>query len=313
MGKVSKTNLKDSTRFLFYLENGTHLRELSLSSSRLVQIGFLALLVVSLSVFGLAQYLSGLYYEEKIKAITADNADLNGVLDDLRSKISGLENQVDILSEKDKVLRLYADLPEIDQDIRKMGVGGYVEPLGKVENLDPETQTFLNNIKTDITKLAQSVKLELQSYEELYESLQTQKERIESTPSIPPTLGGYVSSPFGYRIDPFTKKRKMHHGLDISAPTGTPIYATASGTVVYAKWYGGYGYTIKLDHGYGYSTIYAHLSKMNVRKGQQVNRGEAIGKMGNTGKSTGPHLHYEVRYHNQPMNPVEFIWTDEKL
>jgi murein DD-endopeptidase MepM/ murein hydrolase activator NlpD len=311
MKKERKTK-QNRSRYLFYIEEGSQLRELSLSSRRMFSLFLLAIALMFLSVYGAAHYVAGFYYEQKLLAFQDSNTELSRLLETMESKISGLEGQLTLLEEKDRIIRLYADLPEIDKDVRQMGVGGYVQPLTDIENLDPETQMLLNQMESDISRLGQTVKLEMQSYEQLYDHLQTQVNRIESTPSIAPAQG-FVSSSFGYRIDPFSRKRKMHHGLDISAPTGTPVYVTANGTVAYAKWYGGYGYTIKIDHGYGYSTIYAHLSKMLVRKGQQVARGQQVGKIGNTGKSTGPHLHYEVRYNNRPMNPVEFIWTEEQL
>ena len=298
--------------FLFY-ERESEMRELVLPLGRLLQILVLVVIVSGFIVFGSAQYLSGIYYQEKIKTITADNEDLSSILIDMRSKVENLSTQIEILENKDRVLRLYADLPEIDQDIRKMGIGGRVQKDVDINNITDADEEDINNILSDLSKLSQDVKLELYSYEELYETIQGQSGRIEATPSIAPIDRGWVSSSFGYRMDPFTKKRKMHHGLDISAATGTPIYSTASGRVVYAKFYGSYGYTIKLDHGYGYITIYAHMSKMDVRKGDIVKRGDVIGKVGNTGRSTGPHIHYEVRYQNKPLNPVEFIWTDDKL
>lgn len=288
------------------------MQELSLGAGRMLSIALLSLLLILLSIYGAAHYVAGLYYEQKLIAYQNSNSELGSLMETMATKIDGLEGQLTLLEEKDRILRLYADLPEIDKDVRQMGVGGYVQPLTDIENLNPETQNLLHQMELDVARLSQTVKLEMQSYEQLYDHLQTQVNRIESTPSIAP-VQGFVSSAFGYRVDPFSRKRKMHHGLDISAPTGTPVYVTANGTVAYAKWYGGYGYTIKIDHGYGYSTIYAHLSKMLVRKGQELTRGQQIGKVGSSGKSTGPHLHYEVRYHNKPMNPVEFIWTEEQL
>ncbi len=300
-------------KFLIFYERDSEMRELLLPLSRVIQITLLVAIIAGFTIFGTAQFLSGIYYTEKIKTITADNENLSAILIDMRSKVENLQTQIDILENKDKVLRLYADLPEIDQDIRKMGMGGRVETPVDVKNVSTEDKDDINSILSDLSDLSQDIKLELYSYEELYETIQGQAGRIEATPSIAPIDRGWVSSTFGYRIDPFTKKRKLHHGLDISAATGTPIYATASGRIIYAKFFGSYGYTIKIDHGYGYATIYAHMSAMNVRKGDMVKRGDVIGAVGSTGRSTGPHVHYEVRYQNKPLNPVEFIWTDAKL
>ncbi len=119
-----------------------------------------------------------------------------------------------------------------------------------------------------------------------------------------------MASGYGYRSDPVYRTLKFHEGLDYSADIGTPVYATGDGTVELAGWNKGYGNSIDISHGYNYLTRYAHLSEILVRQGQKVRRGDMIGKVGNTGKSTGPHLHYEVRLHGQPQNPVNYYFYD---
>ncbi len=302
-----------NTKFLIFFEHASEMREMVIPIRRMIQIVCLVFLVLSMTIYGSAQYLAGIYYEEKIKAITADNDDLTSVLSEMRTRISTLQNQIDVIVEKDKALRLYANLPEIDHDIRKMGIGGRVTEDFNLENLNPEDESILEKMDLNLKALSQTIKLELMSYETLFETLQTQKDRFESIPSISPTKLGYLSSRFGYRRDPFNGERTFHHGIDIAASSGTHVYATAGGKVVYARYNGGYGYTIKIEHGYGFATIYAHLSRMNVQKGQTVRRGDVIAFIGNSGRSTGPHLHYEIRYNNNPVNPIEYIWTDESL
>ena len=119
-----------------------------------------------------------------------------------------------------------------------------------------------------------------------------------------------VASGFGRRIDPVYHTGRMHQGMDFTAPVGTDVYATGNGRVVSAEWEQGYGNSIKIDHGFGYETFYAHLSALHVRAGQSVTRGEIIGTVGNTGKSTGPHLHYEVHQKGVPVNPQNFYFLD---
>ena len=122
---------------------------------------------------------------------------------------------------------------------------------------------------------------------------------------------GRIASGFGYRIDPIYKTIKLHAGLDFTGPTGTPIYATADGTVKTANFSNsGYGNHVIINHGYGYETLYGHMSKIKSRNGQKVKRGEVIGYIGSTGKSTGPHLHYEVRKNGQKIDPVYFFYND---
>ena len=129
---------------------------------------------------------------------------------------------------------------------------------------------------------------------------------LASTPSIWPTRG-WVTSDFGTRIDPYTAERKMHEGLDIATPIGQPVYAPSDGTVVFAGTEGGYGKVLVIDHGYGVKTRYGHLSEILVHLGDRVGRGDKVALVGNTGRSTGPHLHYEVRVNGVPENPRKFI------
>ena len=137
-------------------------------------------------------------------------------------------------------------------------------------------------------------------------------ELIEAIPSIQPVKNQdltRIASGYGYRIDPFTKKRRFHYGMDFSARKGTPIYATGNGTVRRAdNRSSGFGKHIRIDHGFGYVSLYAHLSKYNVRRGQKVKRGDIIGFVGNTGRSRGPHLHYEILKDNKKINPLNFYY-----
>ena len=119
-----------------------------------------------------------------------------------------------------------------------------------------------------------------------------------------------MASGYGWRIDPVYHIRRFHEGMDFTAPIGTDIYATGNGTVVYSGWKQGYGETVEVDHGFGYATRYAHCSKRIARVGQKVKRGDVIAKVGNTGKSTGPHLHYEVHYQGRPIDPRNYYFYD---
>lgn len=150
------------------------------------------------------------------------------------------------------------------------------------------------------------------SFDQIRENADKQKDKLAHIPSvIPINIKDYtMSSGYGIRRDPIYGSRKFHEGLDFAAKSGTSVYATADGTVVQADRRGGYGNCIDIDHGYNYLTRYAHLSEILVKDGQEVKRGELIGKVGSTGKSTGPHLHYEVRFKNEPQNPVNYYFMD---
>ena len=136
---------------------------------------------------------------------------------------------------------------------------------------------------------------------------------LQCVPAIQPILNKDLTrtaSGFGWRIDPIYRTRRFHAGMDFSAPTGTEIYATGNGTIRKSGWQQGYGNTVEVNHGFGYVTRYAHMQKTNVRVGQKVKRGDVIGFVGNTGKSTGPHLHYEVHYRGKVMNPQNYYFLD---
>ena len=168
----------------------------------------------------------------------------------------------------------------------------------------------LSILEMDVELLSRQVNLELNSYKSIYEKVQEDISRISKIPSIRPVNGGYLNSSYGYRIDPFDDIRRFHQGQDITVAKGTPIYAPADGTVKRAYYVGGFGNHIKIDHGSGYTTVYAHLSKFKVRHGQKVKRGDIIGYTGNTGRSTAPHLHYEIHYYGSPQNPLDYFFTD---
>lgn len=153
---------------------------------------------------------------------------------------------------------------------------------------------------------------QLQSFEQLQDALENQQEKLAHVPSVLPiNIADYtMSSGYGYRIDPIYGSTKFHAGLDFAADHGTDVFATGEGQVVLAGRKEGYGNCIDIDHGYNYLTRYAHLSEILVDQGDEVKRGQLIGKVGSTGKSTGPHLHYEVRYKDEPQNPVNYYFMD---
>ena len=153
---------------------------------------------------------------------------------------------------------------------------------------------------------------QLQSFDQLQETLGNQQDRLAHIPSVIPIhIADYtMSSGYGYRVDPIYGSSKFHEGLDFAAQTGTDVFATGDGRVAIAGREAGYGNCIDIDHGYNYLTRYAHLSEILVKPGDEVKRGQLIGKVGSTGKSTGPHLHYEVRYKNVPQNPVNYYFMD---
>ncbi len=183
--------------------------------------------------------------------------------------------------------------------------GGEVGLADMLSGLDVRQADLVAQIDRDLERLAAEVAAEEQGFSELVGFLEDQKSLLASTPSLLP-VRGWVTSGYRRRNDPFTNNFVWHRGVDISSPTGTPVVAPADGVVTYVGRKVDFGNIVTLDHGYGYRTRYGHNSRIIVRPGQQVRRGQVIALVGNTGKSTGPHLHYEVLRNGVPVNPLDF-------
>jgi murein DD-endopeptidase MepM/ murein hydrolase activator NlpD len=288
-------------------ENGT---QWDFSKRQLLIVVFLCVSIVGTGLFFATDYLTKILYQTKLKNLKRDYSQLSLTLSKLHQQMDLLSTHVVNIEEKDRALRTYANMPQIDKDVRKLGIGGMevVKPL-KVENQLSDPASKLIDMEMNVDNLTRKVKLELASYSNIYNKVIKESDRLQSIPSIRPVNGGYINSGFGYRNDPFTSKPRFHYGQDITVSSGTNIYAPSDGVVKYAARQGGFGKVIKLDHGYGYRTIFAHLSKFYVKWGQKVKRGDLIGKSGNTGRSAGPHLHYEVHRNGVPQNPLDYFFS----
>jgi cell division protein FtsB len=241
--------------------------------------------------------------KQKLAGLTKENEVLSAKLGDLESTVTLLKGEMSKIIGKDEQIRLVFDFPPIDADVREVGIGGEIG-LEPVVNSELGQRTWL--VQEDIEKIRRQLELENASTEELLNMVQVRKNRLDHMPTIIP-CDGFVSRGYGMHNDPFTGTYQMHNGLDIAAPKGTPVYATAEGIVIGTTYQAGLGNLIVIDHGNGYSTTYGHLSKIMVAAGHRVNRGEIIGQVGSTGYSTGPHLHYEVHENGRPVNPSKYI------
>jgi murein DD-endopeptidase MepM/ murein hydrolase activator NlpD len=225
----------------------------------------------------------------------------------LSRKISKINKEMVKLQEFDQKLRIMTNLNPSEKQEQFLGLGGSnlntLNPDYQFEEVYKEliyqTHKSLENLETEIAVTSRS-------QAELSKFLREQKSILACTPSIRPT-NGWFSSGFGYRISPFTNLREFHKGLDIATRIGTPIIAPADGLVVFAGREGNFGRMVAINHGYNLMTRYGHLHKFRVRKGQHVKRGQVIGEVGNTGRCTGPHLHYEVLLNGVPVNPLRYI------
>ena len=271
-----------------------------------------ALIVIGVSLFFVSDQLSHYLYEKRLKDFRANYENVSKNLESLKSKLNYLDTQINKIEEKDNAIRTYAGMPIIDKDIRKLGVGGHLADVNFSDNLAPIINKELSILEMDVEKLSREVNLELTSYTSIYNKVQEDINRISKIPSIRPVEGGYLNSTFGYRNDPIDHVKRFHQGQDITVKSGTPVLAPADGVVKRAYYAGGFGNHIKLEHGSGYTTLFAHLSKINVKHGQIVKRGEIIGHTGNTGRSTAPHLHYEIHHNGKPQNPLDYFFSESK-
>ena len=236
----------------------------------------------------------------------------------LEAEMATLNRQVD------QMQIVMADLQQRDDNLYRVLFGAEPIPLSirqgtqrKIAYYEELAQMTNSQLAADLALKVDVLEKELyvqaKSYDEVLELAKTQEIRMENIPAIQPVMNKdlkRVASGFGLRIDPVYHVRKFHQGMDFTAPTGTEIFATGNATVKFTGWKQGYGNTVILDHGFGYETLYAHLYKSLVRKGQRVRRSDIIALVGNTGKSTGPHLHYEVRLNGKPVDPRNYYFYD---
>lgn len=210
----------------------------------------------------------------------------------------------------DNIYRVIFEAEPIPSSIRKAGFGG-VNRYKELEGLNNSELVIETTKKMDM--LSKQMVIQSKSFDEVVALVKDKEQMLAAIPAIQPVSNedlNRMASGFGYRIDPVYKTPKFHAGMDFSAPTGTPIYATGDGRVVRSGVETGYGKAVRIDHGYGYLTLYGHMSKITAKPGQKVKRGDIIGYVGNTGKSVGPHLHYEVHKDGVPINPVNFYYND---
>ena len=300
-------------KYILHSESEDAVNQLHFSNVQILGLISLSLIVLCSFLLIGADYVSKTLYDKRLKEFKANYNAVTNNINDIQNRLRELDNQIIDIEQKDKAVRAYAGMPEVDVDIKKLGVGGVDSRENMIlNNLAPAVSKEISELQLDIEKLSRQVNFELASYETIYEKVKTDIDRIRHIPSIRPVDGGYLNSSFGYRQDPIDAVRRFHQGQDFSVPTGTPIFAPADGVVKRAYYIGGFGNHIKLNHASGYSTTFAHLSKIFVRHGQKVKRGDVIGETGNTGRSTAPHLHYEVHYKGTPKNPADFFFTQYK-
>ncbi len=300
---------KKSFTLMVIPDHDAPVKRYTIQRSFLTQVGMGLMLVVGLGVGASVHYFQVAADASENRILREENLTLRSQLKSVRERIEHIGSTLDRVERFDQKLRAVTLLSDPQRNLAM----GPTEP--EVGTTAPATDTQFTQLTSTETpkalvsrldRLSAEATRQEQSLQELQAYFQDQKSLLASTPSIWPTRG-WVTSDFGSRLDPYTADRVMHGGMDIAAPHGKEVYSPSDGTVVFAGLEGGYGNVLVIDHGYGIKTRYGHLSKMLVKAGDKVKRGMHIAAVGNTGRSTGPHLHYEVRVNGIGQNPRKFI------
>jgi len=304
--------LEERFRLVYLSKDTTDIKQISLTRRKFCLFAILfTLTFVVVTVFSIGLF-TRLYHNYRITSLKNDREHLQKELLTIKERVSLLSNRLAQIEVTGDELRNVAGLSPIDSDMRQVGVGGPYSSFDYPYYPDEISRTAAELVM-DLDKFERVVRLEKHSMGEIAAKLKKRKDRIDRFPSIRPILGGRITDRFGFRVDPFTKKIAPHDGVDFPMPEGTAVLATAYGIVkvtnnIYTL-HKNYGREVVIDHGYGYMTRYAHLSKILVREGQKVTKWDVIGEVGKTGKATGPHLHYEVLYQGKAQNPENFIYN----
>lgn len=239
-----------------------------------------------------------------------ENQVLSTELARLGGRVNALSDTLALISRRDEEVRLVAGLEPLDPQVRRAGIGGPAGDWPERERLMGEggaTGQRALRVHLDVDALLRRANLLSASFREASESLSSHVSRLAATPSIMPTAGFLTSNFSNLRYHPILHIGRPHEGIDLTAPYNTPIIAPAGGRIVAVGWRNGYGMAVEIDHGIGIRTIYAHMSRTTALVGQTVRRGDRIGFVGNTGLSTGPHLHYEVHVNGQAVDPLRYV------
>lgn len=238
--------------------------------------------------------------------VKAENYLLQSKLKMLSSKFNKLSSSIDSVNEINNQLRIAINLEPISEAEAKLGIGGSKDVYSSFNIADKD----ITSVISFVDQLNRKLDFQRSQYNVLFNKLNENKEMLENIPSIRPADGNFMTSSFGMRMHPILHIMKMHQGIDINLSVGSSVVATGNGIVAFAGNKNGYGNVVEIDHGFGYHSVYAHLSEILVNSGKKVKRGELIAKSGNTGLSTGPHLHYEISFNGEKINPLNFFLED---
>ena len=301
------------TKVKYYYDSDTlSYRKIEIKKGKKIKIFILSFLGMILSGFILLViYLNIPYIQTpKEKALKRELTNMQLQYGLFNKKMEQAETVLyEIESRDNNIYRIYFEANPISKEQRKAGFGG-INRYKDLEGFDNSKLIVSTSKRLDV--LTKQIVIQSKSLDEIAQLAEEKEKLLTAIPSIQPVKNGdltRMASGFGYRSDPFTKVRKKHWGMDFTAPRGTPIYAPGDGVVVRVdRRASGYGRHIRIDHGFGYKSLYAHLYKYNVKKGQKVKRGDIIGFIGSSGRSQAPHLHYEIFKDGSRVNPINFYY-----
>ncbi len=268
-----------------------------------------AILILTATVYGTLNFISSVTGSGKsLSTLKQENSFLQKKLEETADLYKILDSELDSLTNENNTLRLAANLPAISNDEKKLGVGGgYFD--NDVDFIGDGIADDLKQALAYVDEVNRKVRFEKAQYKEISVRLKQNEKLFECLPAIKPCTGE-IGTEFGMRMHPILNIRRMHEGIDIVTDIGTPIHASGDGRIEFVGRKGGYGLCVEINHGFGYKTIYGHLSQIEVKEGQKVQRGSEIAKSGTSGLSTGPHLHYEVEHNGVKLNPEDFFFDD---
>jgi murein DD-endopeptidase MepM/ murein hydrolase activator NlpD len=294
---------------------GSPVKRITVSGTVILWLSFFIVTGLLSFGFGLYDYItakkkavSADQFEKKVSLQQHEISDQRKQIQNLAHKIENLKTQLTELKKFEKKIRVIANIKETDEHNMPLGIGGSnPELLNAQLQVTKQHDSLIREMHEQLEQINRAAETQKKDFELVAEKLEEQQNLLASTPAIRPIAEGWISSRFGYRISPFTGRKEFHKGLDIATRQGSPVFATADGLVTFAGSKGLLGKSVIIDHGHGMATRYGHLSKLLKKRGDRVNRGDIIALVGSTGRSTGPHVHYEVRLNGVSVNPEKFI------
>lgn len=297
-------------KFYYYSKKRLEFREIKNYKLKffLITLGIFAFssIVISISIMAYNQFFNT---DKNLAELKRENSFLKNKVNEFAEKFSALNSELENLTTSNNDLRLAVNLPTLSDEERKVGIGG-----GDFKNIldfiSTKNKEELVNAISFIDEIDRKFSFEKNNYSEISSALAENRKLFKALPAIKPCVGTLAVHGFGMRYHPILNVRRMHEGVDIICDIGSQIYATGDGVASFVGVKGGLGLTVEIDHGFGYKTIYGHLSRTMVQEGKFVSRGSVIAKSGNSGLSSGPHLHYEVLHNGLNKNPLEFFFDD---